>query len=288
MTQPTLAAIYVYPIKSCRGIALDRATVSPIGLSGDRLWQVVDEDGAGLTQRQHRVLATVTAQPIDDGLRIFAPGMAQLDVDRSGEITEAKSHFGVPVSVVDAGDAAARWFSDLTGDQVRLVAMTDERGWRLPDPLNIFDQGAPFTDAAPILLTSDSSLVWLRDRSSEDFAMDRFRPNLVITGGEPWEEDGWARFEIGPAHLRAVLPWPRCAIPQIDQSTAERRKEPAKVLRQHRWCTSAPTVPEPARRLVEGNGLFGIGCSISPVGAELALGDVVEVIEHTSPVLTMH
>ena len=288
MEQATLTGIYIYPIKSCRGIALDQATVSAIGLDGDRLWQVVDEEGKGLTQRQHKILATVSALPHGDGLRITADGMAQLDVSRSGGLSaRAKSHFGVPVSVVDAGDDAADWFSSLTDQTVRLVAMAGESGWRLPDPLDIFGQAAPFTDAAPILVTSESSLAWLRERSSEDFEMDRFRPNLVISHAEPWEEDSWASFNIGSAQLRAVLPWPRCAIPQIDQMTATRHKEPAKVLREHRWCTSAPTVPEQVRPLVEGNGLFGIGCSINPAGAELALGAVVEVSESTTPVLSM-
>ncbi len=73
--------------------------------------------------------------------------------------------------------------------------------------------------------------------------MDRFRPNLVVTGAEPWAEDTWDQFEIGEASLRGIVPWPRCTIPQVDQQTAERHKEPAKVLKKHRWCTSAPSIP---------------------------------------------
>ena len=184
----TLSAIYVYPIKSCRAVALDSVTVSTIGLSGDRLWQVVDGGQRGLTQRQHRVLATV-------------------------------------------------------------------------QPEHIFEQSAPFSDAAPILLTAEQSLAWLVERASESFDMDRFRPNLVVRGSEPWE-DTWATVRIGAAELRCAVPWPRCAIPQMDQVTADRHREPAKVLRRHRRCTEAPTLRPALRGLVEGNSLFGVACAI--------------------------
>ena len=120
--------------------------------------------------------------------------------------------------------------------------MVGEGGWRLPDDLDVFGQSAPFSDAAPVLLTAQPSLVWLRERADEPFGMDRFRPNLVVDGTEPWEEDTWSTIRIGEAELRCAVPWPRCTIPQIDQLTADRHREPAKVLRRHRWCTEAPTV----------------------------------------------
>ena len=266
MAAGTLSAIHIYPIKSCRGVALDTATVSAIGLSGDRLWQVVNGEQRGMTQRQHPVLATVQPEPIDGGgLRLQAPGMPTIAVDGPGEqTTTVKSHFGLPVPAADAGDEAAAWFSELTGEPHRLVAMVGGAGWRLPGDLDIFGQGAPFSDAAPVLVTAERSLTWLRDRASEDFGMDRFRPNLVVSGTEPWDEDTWSAIRIGEAELRCVLPWPRCSIPQVDQITAAHHREPAKVLRRHRWCTEAPTLPPEPRRLIEGSGLFGIGSRSGP------------------------
>ena len=117
--------------------------------------------------------------------------------------------------------------------------------------------------------------------------MDRFRPNLVVTGAEPWAEDKWDRFDVGEADLRAIVPWPRCAIPQVDQQTAERHKEPAIVLKKHRWCTSAPSIPGDLREIIEGNGLFGMACTIGPVGSTIAVGDRVRVISSRAPVLEM-
>ena len=286
---PTLRGIYVYPIKSCRAVALETATVSAIGLSDDRLWQVVDGEHRGVTQRQHRVLATVQPAIIDGGgLRLEAPDMPPLDVDPpGGPGTTVKSHFGLPVPAADAGERAAAWFSELVGAPVRLVAMVDACGWRLPGELDIFEQNAPFSDAAPVLLAAESSLAWLQERASEAFAMDRFRPNLVVGGSEPWAEDTWSTIRVGEAEVRGVLPWPRCAIPQIDQVTAERHHEPAKVLRRHRWCADAPTVGAALRGLLEGNGLFGVGCSIGPEHATVRIGDEVAVLGTAPPVLPM-
>lgn len=117
--------------------------------------------------------------------------------------------------------------------------------------------------------------------------MDRFRPNFVVTGAGPWAEDSWDSFEIGDASLRAVVPWPRCAIPQVDQITAERHKEPAKVLKKHRWCITAPSIPGDFRGIVEGNGLFAVACTIGPVGSTVSVGDPVRVLSTREPVLAM-
>ena len=292
MSSGRVSAIHIYPIKSCRGVALDTATVSAIGLVGDRTWQVVPADLAtrGLTQRQHPVCATVQPEVLSaGGLRLSAPGMPAIEIARpGGESITVLSHFRIPVAVADAGDAAAEWFSTLTGEAVRLVAMPEGTGWRLPAELDIFEQNAPFSDAAPVLITAEASLDWLRARASEDFGMDRFRPNIVVSGTEAWDEDTWAAFLVGDAQLRGIVPWPRCAIPQIDQVTGDRTSEPAKVLRRHRWCTEAPTVTGPFRAILEGNGLFGVGCAVGPIGATIRIGDDVTVVAAAAPVLSMH
>lgn len=286
----SLASIYIYPIKSCRAVPLDIARVTEIGLAEDRRWQILGtEDTRGVTQRQHRTLALIQPSLLGDGgLRLSAPGMPDVEFDPpSGPVGPVDSHFRVPVPARDAGDEVADWLTEFIGVRLRLVRMEGDSGWRLPPELDVFAQGAGFTDAAPLLVTNQSSLDWLVERSSEVFGMERFRPNLVLTGAEPWAEDTWDRFEIGEAGLRAVVPWPRCTIPQVDQQTAERHKEPAKVLKTHRWCTSAPLVEGEFRQIVEGNSLFGVACTIGPVGSTIAVGEPVTVVSTRVPVLEM-
>lgn len=285
-----LTAINIFPIKSCRGISLQNADVTGIGLAEDRRWQVLgNEERRGVTQRKHRSMALVQPELLDEGgLRISAPGMPTIKVELpSGPVVEVDSHFRVPVPARDAGDRVAAWFTEFIGEPLRLVRMEGDVGWRLPPVLDVFGQSAGFSDAAPILVASQASLEWLVDRASERFGMSRFRPNLVVAGAEPWAEDTWERFQIGDAELGAVVPWPRCAIPQIDQETAERHKEPAKALKKHRWCISASTVPGDFRGIIEGNALFGVACTIGPAGSTVFVGDQVTVITEREPVLQM-
>ena len=134
-------------------------------------------------------------------------------------------------------------------------------------------------------MTANASLEHLRAHASEPFDMDRFRSNLVLTGSEPWAEDTWTDLRVGDATLRVVTPWPRCTIPQIDQQTGDRHREPARALRALRWCTSAPHVAAAWQAILEGNALFGVACSIGPVGADIAVGDAVVVGGRRPPVL---
>lgn len=285
MTTGTVTSIYIHPIKSCRRIGVTSAEVGPRGLVGDREWQVA----SGLkpvTQRKKAALAVVQATPIDGGLRLSAPGRPTIDVARPTENDSVTgSLVGVKVDVGDAGDEAARWFSDLLEDDVRLVARTDTSELKIPEPIDVFGQTIAFTDVAPVLVVNAASHRWLEERASEPFGMDRFRPNIVVDTDTPFVEDTWRRFRIGSAEMVHGLIWPRCAVPQVDQDDGSRHKEPAVVLKAHRWCESTPGLPEAVRPIVENKGIFGVGCSIGPAGAEVSVGDHVVVEESMEPTL---
>lgn len=221
-------------------------------------------------------------------MRLAAPGMPEIEFGRpTGPLITVDSHSRTPVPAPHAGHDAAEWLTEFIGVPFRLVRTEGDSGWHLPPELDVFGQGAAFTDAAPVLVANQESLDWLVARSSEDFGMDRFRPNLVVTGAEPWAEDKWDRFDVGEAAMRAIVPWPRCTIPQVDQQTAERRKEPAQILKEHRWCTSAPSIPGDFREFVEGNALFRVACTTGPLGSTIAVGDRVSVVSSQAPVFEM-
>lgn len=273
-----VTAIHIYPVKSCGAVALDRVEVAGTGLRGDRLFQVVDVDGNPVTQRQQPILATVRPAFTDDRLTLAAAGLTGLTVDiPTSNDTTVKSILGVPVGAGDAGDDAADWFSELLGAPVRLVAITEDSEYRVPIPG--LDLSPGWADAAAVLVANSASLDWLNDRATEQFGMDRFRPNLTVDAGEAWVEDTWRDFSIGGARLGLGLAWPRCAIPQVDQVDGSRHREPAKVLKSHRWCSDAASLGEALRHLLEGNALFGIGCSVHPADAVIAVGDEVNVHE---------
>ncbi len=276
----TLRAIHVYPVKSCRAVALERVALTRRGLLGDRLFQVVDADARPVTQRQRPELATVCPTLVAGGMRLEAEGRPSIEIAApTTNDTTASSLLGATVEAGDAGDEAAAWFSDLLGSPVRLVAITDASDHRVPFPGAEMHIG--WADGASVLATNMASLRWLNGRASEPFGMDRFRPNLTIEA-EPWIEDTWRDLSVGSVRLGVGLAWPRCAIPQVDQVDGTRHREPAKVLRAHRWCTEAPSVPDALRPVLEGNALFGIACSVVETGPPVAVGDPV-IVHDTGP-----
>lgn len=281
MTTPILAAIHIYPVKSCRGVELDEVSIADTGLANDRQYQIVDAAGAPITQRQHRVLATVQPSVVAGGLRLEAEGAGAVEVSAPAEPDrDATNLLGMPIRVGDAGDEAAVWLSDLLGEPARLVALTADVEVIVPG----FGFRTSLADAAPVLLANSASATWLSDRASEPFGIDRFRANLTIEGAPAWDEERWKQFAIGDVGFETGLPWPRCAIPQIDQQTAERHNEPANVLRQYRWCGEG-TVADAALGFLEGNGLFGMACSGAAPGAAIRVGDAVTVTERGEPLL---
>lgn len=273
-----LSTIRIYPVKSCRPVELNEAAVTPIGLAGDRRYQVVDAGGAPVTQRQQPVLATVQPTLLAGGLRLESEGCPAIEVAAPTVTdTTATSLLGVPVESADAGDAAAAWFTDLIGVPVRLVGMVGDTGYALPIPGVEMRTG--WADAASVSIASESSHAWLAERAREPFGIERFRANLTVSGTEPWVEDTWRDVSVGAARFGLGAPWPRCAIPQIDQLDGQRHLEPARVLKAHRWCDEAPHAPAGLRPFFEGSALFAVGCSVLVAGTTITVGDPVTVHE---------
>lgn len=281
-----LEAIHIYPVKSCRGLALEEVQVVATGLALDRVWQVVDADGTPITQSDQPRLATVQPELSEDHLQVSIDGAGAVSIPKpSAGNSRARSVLGVEVEVADAGDEVSAWFSELLETPCRLVGLTADSDVRLPDELPLWSHELSFADAAQVLVVNSASLEWLSDRASEPFGMDRFRPNLSVRTATPWVEDTWQTFTVGEAQVVAGFPWPRCSVPQVDQHSGVRHKEPARALREHRWCSEAPGVPDAARGLLEGNALFGLGCHIGPVGAIARVGDPVTVSSASSPLI---
>jgi uncharacterized protein YcbX len=282
-----VTAIHLHPIKGCRRVEVDRAVASPYGLAGDREWQVVHEvvpegQRAFLTQRLHPQLTRVRPGITDTGIVLRAERMPDLSVDRPLSADTTTAHYSGESLVGDGGDAAAAWLTEVVGARVRLVGIAP--GYER-DAFGLFRTHAAFGDLAPILVANDASHRFLAERAVEPFGAERWRANLWVDGDEPWAEDTWRALRIGDATVALVLPWPRCAVPQVDQDDGTRHLEPALVLKQHRWCTWVPEGVHPiAAAMLPGNGLFGMSGAIEPAGASIAVGDEVVVVE-TAPAL---
>ena len=244
----SIASLNIYPIKSCRGVAISSATLGCAGLEsagvGDREWMVVDADtGMFLTQRQAPRMALIAPALQLDVLCVAAPGMPDLhlpiDMSTPGETDIEVTVWNHVCRAFDAGDAAAGWFSKCLGRRLRLVRF-DPAHRRLSDREWTGDVEAPnrFSDGYPILLISRASLADLNDRlieaGREALPMDRFRPNIVVDGVDPYDEDHFDHLHSPGIRLKPVKPCPRCPIPSIDQATAEFGADPLDILAQYR------------------------------------------------------
>jgi hypothetical protein len=231
-----LTGLNIYPIKSARGIPLEESAVDQFGLKYDRRWMVVDEAGVFLSQRTHPGLALVVPRIADGALLVDAPGMPTLQAPLHPESVVATrvTVWNDTCPATWVGNGAAEWFSDFLGSACSLVHM----GEQVVRPANpVFSpRGArvSFADGFPFLLISEESLGDLNSRLADPLPMNRFRPNLVVTGGEPYAEDGWGSIEIGGVRLRVVKPCDRCLVTTTDQATGERGKEPLRTLATYR------------------------------------------------------
>src|ERR1700752_1875777 len=233
----TVSSLIYYPIKACRGFDVDSAMVERMGLQNDRRMMVVTPEGGHLTQREHPRLALVTPKLNEGMVTLSAPNYdsIQFGIQSSGTSYPVDIWKSKGVQAINQGDEAAQWFSDWLGTSVRLVHIADEYK-RLVEgeyAVNV-DDHTGFADGYPILLTSEEGLQDLNTRLESPVPMNRFRPNIVVTGGAAYAEDTWNRIRVGDVELAVVKPNARCVVTTIDKDTLERSKEPLKTLEKYR------------------------------------------------------
>lgn len=235
-----LSGLYRYPLKSAAGEALHETTLDALGVQGDRRWMVVDaETGRFLTQRLLAQMTQLQARWLDSThLQLSAPGMADLPV--AVPDTEAPLR-GVTIwrdslQVPDAGDQAAQWLSQFLGRACRLVQVSEPRARQVDTAYAEVGDKVAFADGFPLLLIGQASLDDLSARVGRPLPMLRFRPNLVVSGSEPYAEDSWKRIRIGELEFRVVKGCSRCIMTTLDPSSGERSadREPLTTLKTYR------------------------------------------------------
>ncbi|MFF5184432.1 MOSC domain-containing protein [Streptomyces sp. NPDC000345] len=274
MGNAELLSIHIHPVKAFRGQAPREAVVEPWGLAGDRRWALIDDGGKVVTQRQQPRLALAAAELLPGGgLRLSAPGLEPLTVAVPDQVgTVSLDVFGDKVEGVLADGAANDWCSAYLGARIRLVHMDDPATRRPVDPQYALPgETVTFADGYPLLVTTVASLDALNSLIAEgDHAadgplpMNRFRPNLVVAGTEPWAEDGWSRLEVGEVAFRVAKMCGRCVVTTTDQVTAGRGREPLHTLGRHRRIGG---------KLVFGQNLVPL------TRGTVRVGDPVRVIE---------
>ncbi|HET8705911.1 MAG TPA: MOSC domain-containing protein [Pseudomonadales bacterium] len=261
-----LAALYVYPIKSMRGVAVPSARLDRWGLQHDRRYMLVDANGRFLTQRLHPRMALIQPHPMENGWMLNAPGMPSLRLPLHPE--------GQPCRVTvwdDECDALvldatyAAWFSQFLAVPSRLVYFPDSAQRQVDLSYASPGTQTSFSDGFPLLLANRASLDALNKAMPQPVEMLRFRPNLVVSGAVEFDEDNWQQIKVGDVMIDVVKPCSRCVIPSIDFETGQRGQQPIlDVLKQQ-------------RRKPDGKVYFGQNLIHREEGV-LRVGDQVELI----------
>ena len=264
-----LSELNIYPIKSLAGISLGSAIVEERGLQYDRRWMLVDEKRQFITQREVPRMATVKIEVGDGSLH------ASMNGDRieipAGPGTGETANVKIWSSSVKGEfypAAVNEWFSTRLETNCRLVLMPETTKRKVSPfyAVRKFKDTVSFADGYPFLLIGEASLADLNSKLDEPVPMNRFRPNFVVKGSGPFEEDTWKRIRIGSTEFHVVKPCARCVMTTVDQVRGEKAgKEPLRTLSSYRNRN--------------GNVLFGQNLIADKPGGSVKVGDEVEVIE---------
>jgi len=269
----TLSGIFIYPVKSLGGISVPAAELTPLGLRHDRRWLIVDARNRFLTQREHAEMALLAVEPAYNGfllrhrqrpelLPLYIPFEAQPDKTLFVSIWDdlVWAWRGTP--------EADAWLTEALGQPCKLVYMSDMARREVePDKPELNPAGTlvSFADGYPYLLATEESLAKLNAQLAEPVPMNRFRPNLVVSGAPADAEMAWADFRIGGQDFRAVRGCGRCIVTTIDQATAEKNPagEPLRTLATYR---------KPDRKILFGQNVTGPASGRVQVGDAVSLG----------------
>ena len=262
-----LEGLYIYPIKSTHRVTQLRSQVNLWGLAGDRRWMIVDEKATFLTQREFPRMSLIQAVPQHGNrLLLTAAGQQPVIVEFPGATASVfqVSIWRDSVSAQIASNETNAWLTAFLGHSVRLVHMYDTSVRLVDTAYAKPGTTVSFADGYPLLCTTNASLQELNGRLFEPVPMERFRPNVVVSGSQPFEEDTWKRLRIGEVKFSVVKPCTRCVITTVDQDTASQGKEPLRTLSSFR----------------KRNGKVYFGENLVPENTGIIQrGDEVEVLE---------
>lgn len=264
MAEYFLSEINIYPVKSLGGIRISEAQVTDRGLKYDRRWMLVDSSGKFLTQRTAPQLALIKLSMDNHLIRFEHKLKKDLNFSSPIEIYNDEQTEVVVWDDVVAGNFVNteidQWLSDALEIKCRLIHMADNSKRFVNKKYARNNELVSFADGYPFLLIGESSLEDLNSRLKDKIPMNRFRPNFVISGGAPFDEDKMAGFEINGIKFFSVKPCSRCVMITVDQDTGVASKEPLATLSQYRTQNN---------KVMFGQNLIHEGSGIVKHGAPL-------------------
>lgn len=234
MRELLISEIWIYPIKSLGGIRLSSAKVLPKGIEYDRRWMLIDAENNFMTQRVFPSMALFKLSFVSGRFVIrYADDTIDLPFTYQTEPLQSQI-WDDSIEVYEVSSSHSEWFSERLGMNCRLVSFPDTNQRPIDPRYASNNEQVSLADGYPLLVVGQASLDDLNQRMNEPLPMNRFRPNIVFTGGEPYEEDGWKNFRIGANRFAGVKPCARCVLTTVDQDTAVKGIEPLTTLATYR------------------------------------------------------
>lgn len=267
----TVSELFIYPIKSLGGIAVSSAMVTSRGLQYDRRWMLVDAHNTFISQREIAAMALFEVAIQPDGLLVtHRPDGAAILIPfepQTGELLTVEVWSDHCKGQVVSPEAN-QWFSEKLGINCRLVYMPDTVNRRVDGRYAKDKEIVSYADGYPMLLIGQASLDDLNSRLQEPLTMQCFRPNIVFTGGEPYEEDNMDAFTINNIRFFGVKLCARCVITTINPATAIKGKEPLRTLATYRMKNNKIYFGQ--NLLHKGEGIIQVGDTIEIVSMKEA------------------
>ncbi|MGH1428579.1 MAG: MOSC domain-containing protein [Arenicella sp.] len=281
-----VSQLYIYPVKSLRGIAVEKAELTPLGLRYDRHWMIIDDNNQFVTQRKHPNMVLVKTRLSDNFLHLSKEGMPELQIPlapaSSNKHTISATIWRDECQVVDEGDEFGRWITQALQSKktLRLVRMApNEQRPQSQGERFGHENTTQFSDAVSYLVCHQSSLNTLNDalvdKGFEPSTVEQFRPNIVLENTDnefnAFQEHQVRSFKHQNYTLESRDPCQRCIMPTIDIQTGEKhpKQEPYKTLVTLNPMPDNPKAPA-----------FGQNATLTPEsnGEHITIGDNISVI----------
>jgi hypothetical protein len=232
-----ISELLIYPVKSLGGMSVKSSVLTERGFEYDRRFMLIDSHNRFVTQREFPELVFFKTSIVGNNLFL---------TDKRDECSVA-----VPLNAVEGEQIGVQvwddycqamlldkhigdWFSERLSKQVRLVYMPNDSRRQVDPAYAANGELTSFSDGYPVLIIGEESLKDLNDKLENPVSMDRFRPNIVFSGGYPYVEDTFKAFKVGDVRWEAVKPCARCIMTTTDQETGQRTAEPLKTLSKYR------------------------------------------------------
>ena len=259
----TVSELFIYPIKSLGGTAVSSATVTDRGFQYDRRWMLVDEQYNFITQRAFPTMALLQVSIAADGLSVqhkITGNSISIPFVPETNATAMAQIWDDTCLVQFVSDRVDEWFSSMLSIRCRLVFMPDTSNRKVEEAYAFNNEITSLSDGYPFLLIGQSSLDDLNSRLAEPLPMNRFRPNIVFTGGQAFIEDCLKHVTINGINFYGVKLSSRCQVTTINQDNGSTAKEPLKTLALYRRKNNKVYFGQ--NLLHHGNGMVQVGDEI--------------------------